>query len=58
MQYDLVLSLEEIFAGCSRVVSHTRRALSSEGLEVQELRTLTVEVSPGMVDGTMFVFQG
>lgn len=58
MQFDLIVPLEEIYSGCVKVVNHTRRYLMENGTEVtSEQRSLTVDIKPGLLDGTRFVFQ-
>jgi DnaJ-class molecular chaperone len=58
LQYDLPVSLEELSAGCTKSVTHTRQVLTELGEVIKEQRTCTVQVAPGMRDGTAFVFQG
>lgn len=58
MQYDLALSLEELYRGCIKQVVHTRRVQTELGEVNSEQRTLTIDVKPGIMDGTTFVFQG
>lgn len=55
--YDFFLTLEEVYHGVMKQVTHTRRVLQPDGAtEVQE-RELTIDVKPGLPDGTQFVFQ-
>jgi DnaJ C terminal domain len=57
--HTLPLSLEEVQAGCLKKVTFTRRRLPAQGGEVEpEERELTVDVTPGLPDGTCFVFDG
>ncbi|KAI8474951.1 MAG: radial spoke protein 16 [Monoraphidium minutum] len=66
---DLVVTLEELYAGCSKVVVHNRVMQLPGGggdeagggggaAAVAEPRRLAVQIEPGMPDGTTFVFQG
>lgn len=56
--YTVELTLEEIFHGCLKKVTHTRKILGTDGKVTEELRTLTIDVKPGLPDGTRFVFEG
>lgn len=57
-QYPLELTLEEIFHGCLKKVTHKRKVLVNAGEYYEEERTLTVDVKPGLPTGTRFVFEG
>lgn len=39
-------------------VAHTRKTLTDAGDVLEEQRTLTIDVQPGLPDGTCFVFEG
>lgn len=52
------LSLEEIYHGCLKKVSHSRKILSIDGSIEEQMRELTIDVKPGLPDGTRFVFEG
>ncbi|GMH42950.1 hypothetical protein BSKO_10872 [Bryopsis sp. KO-2023] len=57
--YDVVLSLEEIYHGCTKKVTHVRKTTDALGVVVEsEERELTIDVKPGLPDGTIFVFEG
>ncbi|GIL70116.1 hypothetical protein Vretimale_3382 [Volvox reticuliferus] len=56
--YPLELTLEEIFHGCLKKVTHKRKVLLFSGEYTEEERTLTVDVKPGLPTGTRFVFEG
>lgn len=58
LQVSLQVPLEEVYRGTVKVVNHTRRIAGESGEVAVEQRSLTVEVKPGLVDGTRFVFQG
>ena len=57
-QYTVELSLEEIYFGCLKKVTHKRKVLSESGECTEELRTLTIDVKSGLPSGTRFVFEG
>ncbi len=57
-QYPLELSLEEIYHGCLKKVTHKRKVLLFSGEYIEEERPLTVDVKPGLPTGTRFVFEG
>lgn len=50
--------LDELYSGCVKAVNHTRRIVGESGEVTVEQRSLTVEIKPGQLDGTRFVFQG
>lgn len=54
--YNLELSLEEIYHGCLKQIQHDRKRFTEEGSYELESRTLTVDVKPGLPDGTSFIF--
>ncbi len=58
MQYSVELTLEEIFHGCLKKVTHKRKVMLENGEYMEELRTLTIDVKPGLPSGTRFVFEG
>lgn len=57
-QYPLALSLEEVFHGCIKQVAHVRKTLLENGEVLEEPRTLSIDIKPGLPDGTCFVFEG
>ncbi len=57
-QYPLELTLEEIYHGCLKRVTHRRKVLLFTGEYTEEERHLTVDVKPGLPTGTRFVFEG
>lgn len=58
MQYTVELTLEEIYFGCLKKVTHKRKVLLDNGEYLEEPRTLTIDVKPGLPSGTRFVFEG
>jgi DnaJ family protein B protein 13 len=58
LQYTVELTLEEIYFGCLKKVSHKRKVLTEAGELIEEPRTLTIDVKPGLPTGTRFVFEG
>ncbi|BHF74317.1 DnaJ sub B member 13 [Sparganum proliferum] len=54
---DLLLTLEEIYNGCIKKMTITRRVLNkdSDTTEIQE-KILTIEVLPGWLEGTKIIF--
>lgn len=56
--FPLELTLEEIFHGCLKRVAHKRKVLLVTGEYMEEERSLTVDVKPGLPTGTRFVFEG
>lgn len=52
------LTLEEIYFGCLKKVTHKRKVLLENGEYFEEPRTLTIDVKPGLPSGTRFVFEG
>jgi hypothetical protein len=57
-QVVLQVSLEELYAGCVKVHQHSRRLVGESGEVTAETLPLTVEVKPGQLDGSRFVFPG
>lgn len=57
-QYTVELTLEEIFFGCLKKVTHKRKVLHESGECTEETRTLTIDVKSGLPSGTRFVFEG
>ena len=56
--YDLPVTLEEIFHGAHKAVTHTRKVQrEANGSIESEDRTLTVAVPPGCKNGRRFVFE-
>ena len=58
LQHDVELTLEEIYHGCSKKVTHTRKTLYDSGRIQEDERTLVIDAKPGLPDGTRFVFEG
>lgn len=56
--YTVELSLEEIFHGCLKKVTHKRKVLLESGEYIEETRNLTIDIKPGLPSGTRFVFDG
>lgn len=56
--YTVELTLEEIYHGCLKKVSHKRKILLENGEYTEEQRFLTIDVKPGLPSGTRFVFEG
>mmetsp|Transcript_5049 Transcript_5049/g.10956 ORF Transcript_5049/g.10956 Transcript_5049/m.10956 type:complete len:346 (-) Transcript_5049:616-1653(-) len=56
--YTVELTLEEIYHGCLKKVTHKRKVLLESGEYMEEPRTLTIDVKPGLPSGTRFVFEG
>jgi len=52
------LTLEEIFHGCLKKVTHKRKVLLESGEYIEEPRSLVIDVKPGLPSGTRFVFEG
>ncbi|KAG1680426.1 hypothetical protein FOA52_015517 [Chlamydomonas sp. UWO 241] len=55
--YSVELSLEEIFHGCLKRVTHKRKVLLENSEYIEESRSLTIDVKPGLPSGTRFVFE-
>jgi DnaJ-class molecular chaperone len=56
---NLEVTLEELFAGATRVLCYTRTRLAdNKVLTKEEEATLTVEVKPGWANGTVITFAG
>jgi DnaJ family protein B protein 13 len=52
------VTLEELYFGCSKIVTHARKVQAEAGGEiVEEERTLTIVVPPGCKNGQRFVFE-
>ena len=49
---EILLTLEEIFSGCIRKEKITIKVVDGSGLEKNETKKLTVNVSPGSIAGT------
>ncbi len=58
VQYTVDLTLEEVYHGCLKKVMHKRKVLLEDGTYVEEPRTLTIDVKPGLPSGTRFLFEG
>jgi hypothetical protein len=57
-QVVLQVSLEELYAGCVKVHQHSRRLVGESGEVTVETLPLTVEVKPGQLDSSRFLFPG
>ncbi|XP_075253904.1 dnaJ protein homolog 1-like [Convolutriloba macropyga] len=57
VEYDLKLSLEEIYSGCQKKMKITRQRLR-EGIRRSESKVLEINVKPGWKAGTKVTFQG
>ena len=58
LQYDVEATLEEIYHGCLKKITHVRKVVDEEGRTKSESHELTIDVHPGLPDGTLFVFEG
>lgn len=58
LQCTIELSLEEIFNGCVKRVTHTQKVTNELGETTSREKELTLDVKPGLPDGTMFIFEG
>uniref|UniRef100_A0A914Y8J0 Chaperone DnaJ C-terminal domain-containing protein n=1 Tax=Panagrolaimus superbus TaxID=310955 RepID=A0A914Y8J0_9BILA len=56
VQYDLKVSLEEIYKGCVKNIRVTRKIFSRDGSSKSEVKMLKVNVKPGCKDGAKFIF--
>lgn len=52
------LTLEEVHHGCIKTVRFQPRRMAAGGEATLEERELTIDVKPGLPDGTRFVFEG
>jgi hypothetical protein len=57
-QVELLLPLEDIARGVTKVVHHSRRVLAEGGAVRLQQVELCVDVKPGQLEGTRFVFEG
>jgi hypothetical protein len=55
---ELLLPLEDIARGVTKVVHHSRRVLAEGGAVRLQQVELCVDVKPGQLEGTRFVFEG
>ncbi|DBA97177.1 TPA: Major surface glycoprotein G [Trebouxia sp. C0004] len=53
----LLLSLEEMYHGCVKKVTHERQVMKADGTSATEQRELSIDVRPGLPEGTQFVFE-
>jgi hypothetical protein len=58
LQYELTLTMEELYRGATKQLAHMKRHTGEMGETHLEQRTLSVAVAPGTLDGTQFVFPG
>jgi DnaJ homolog subfamily B member 13 len=56
--HSVKLTLEELFHGCLKKVHFQRRRIGAGDTMEVELRELTIDVKPGLPEGTCFVFEG
>uniref|UniRef100_A0AC34F5C3 Chaperone DnaJ C-terminal domain-containing protein n=1 Tax=Panagrolaimus sp. ES5 TaxID=591445 RepID=A0AC34F5C3_9BILA len=56
IQYDLKVSLEDMYKGCVKNMKVTRNIFSRDGSSRSEVKMLKVNVKPGCKDGAKFVF--
>lgn len=56
--HPLQLTLEEVYYGCLKKVSFQRRRITPQDTMETEQRQLTIDVKPGLPEGTRFVFEG
>ncbi|KAL3149371.1 Major surface glycoprotein G [Trebouxia sp. C0010 RCD-2024] len=54
--HTLLLSLEEMFHGCTKKVAYARQVTKPDGSSTTEQRDLNIVVRPGLPEGTQFVF--
>ena len=54
----LIVTLEEVYSGCTKTVEFTRKIMDSDGKVTSELKRFSVDVKPGSKDGTKYVFDG
>ena len=57
VEYDLKLSLEELFSGCQKKMKITRKRLRNNAFQ-SESKTVEIAVKPGWKSGTKITFQG
>lgn len=56
--FDVPVTLEELYHGCNKIVTHQRKMQAEVGGEITtEDRTLTIVVPPGCKNGQRFVFE-
>lgn len=58
VEYDLKVSLEELFTGCQKKMKITRQRLREDGSKRSESKVLEINVKPGWKAGTKLTFQG
>ncbi|KAI0981960.1 hypothetical protein GJ496_007765 [Pomphorhynchus laevis] len=56
INHNLMVSLEEVFKGCSKKMKIGRRVINSDGSVVMEEKVLTIDVKPGWKAGTKITF--
>ncbi|KAA6428084.1 MAG: radial spoke 16 [Trebouxia sp. A1-2] len=54
--HSLLLSLEDMYHGCVKKVTHERQVVKADGTSATEQRELSIDVRPGLPEGTQFVF--
>jgi DnaJ C terminal domain len=54
---DVSVTLEEVSSGCLKQVVYQRKRICDGDMMTEE-REVTIEIAPGMPDGTTFVFEG
>mmetsp|Transcript_1270 Transcript_1270/g.2957 ORF Transcript_1270/g.2957 Transcript_1270/m.2957 type:complete len:339 (+) Transcript_1270:224-1240(+) len=56
--YDVGVTLDDLYFGCSKIVKHVRKTQAEAGGEIRsEERTLTLVIPPGCKNGQRFVFE-
>jgi DnaJ-class molecular chaperone len=56
VEHDLLVSLEELLAGCTKKMKITRKVVGSDGSIRKEDKVLTIHVKPGWKAGTKITF--
>lgn len=56
IERDLVLSLEELYHGCTKKLRITKQVLNSDGTSCTQTKIITIEVKPGWKEGTRIKF--
>ena len=56
-EFDLVLTLEELYAGTMKKIKISRKVLNNDGMTTSALeKILTIKVAPGWRQGTKIIF--
>lgn len=57
VEYDLVLSLEDLYTGTLKKIKISRKVLNDDGMSTSSLeKILTIKVAPGWKHGTKIIF--